>query len=185
MTKAKAPPKLVAFDAAKYFDDDVAIAEYMTAVLETEDPDLLLLALGDVARPKDMAQVARDARLGRESLYAAARPIRRKRRSRRPSRRIDGATICSTPVGLRPPGQPASTYYCALMVNDMEQLLLLQCEQLAHGRVAEARTNTERESFSMIESACRGLRVKRGALSPRNRAALERLVLDLAARCQE
>jgi probable addiction module antidote protein len=41
--------------------DPAAIAEFMTAVLETNDPDLLLLALGDVARAKGMAQVARDA----------------------------------------------------------------------------------------------------------------------------
>ena len=52
MTKTKAPLKLVAFDAARYLDDDEAIAEYMTAVLEANDPDLLLLALGDVARAK-------------------------------------------------------------------------------------------------------------------------------------
>ena len=74
MTKTKAPLKLVAFDAARYLDDDDAIAEYMTAVLETNDPDLLLLALGDVARAKGMAQVAKDAGLGRESLYKALAP---------------------------------------------------------------------------------------------------------------
>ena len=74
MTKAKAPLKLVAFDAAEYLNDDEAIAEYVTAVLETEDPGLLLLALGDVARAKGMAQVARDAGLGRESLYKALAP---------------------------------------------------------------------------------------------------------------
>ena len=45
----------------------------MTAVLETEDPDLLL-ALGDVARARGMAQVAKDAGLGRESLYKALAP---------------------------------------------------------------------------------------------------------------
>ena len=74
MTKTKAPLKLVAFNAARYLDDDDAIAEYMTAVLETNDPDLLLLALSDVARAKGMAQVAKDAGLGRESLYKALAP---------------------------------------------------------------------------------------------------------------
>ena len=74
MTKPKAPRKLIAFDAARYLDDDEAIAEYMTAVLETEDPDLLLAALGDVARAKGMAQVAKDSGLGRESLYKALAP---------------------------------------------------------------------------------------------------------------
>jgi probable addiction module antidote protein len=74
VTKPKAPRKLVAFDAARYLDDDEAIAEYMTAILETEDPDLLLAALGDVARAKGMAKVAKDAGLGRESLYKALAP---------------------------------------------------------------------------------------------------------------
>ncbi len=74
MSKAKSPVKLVPFDAARYLDSDEAVAEYMAAVLETEDPDLLLLALGDVARAKGMAQVAKDAGLGRESLYKALTP---------------------------------------------------------------------------------------------------------------
>ena len=46
----------------------------MTAVLETDDPNLLLLALGDVARAKGMVQVAKAAGLGRESLYKALAP---------------------------------------------------------------------------------------------------------------
>ena len=74
MTKIKAPPKLVVFDAARYLNDDEAIAEYMTAILEANDSDLLLLALSDVARAKGMAQVAKDAGLGRESLYKALAP---------------------------------------------------------------------------------------------------------------
>ena len=74
MSTAKTSPKLLPFDAARYLTDDVAVAEYMTAVLETDDPDLLLLALGDVARARGMAQVAKDAGLGRESLYKALAP---------------------------------------------------------------------------------------------------------------
>lgn len=74
MTKPRTARKLVPFDAARYLDDDAAIAEYLTAALEADDPDLLLLALGDVARAKGMAQVAKDAGLGRESLYKALTP---------------------------------------------------------------------------------------------------------------
>ena len=74
MTKTRTRAKLVAFDAARYLDGDEAIAEYMTAVLEANDPDLLLLALGDGARAKGMAQVAKDVGLGRESLYKALAP---------------------------------------------------------------------------------------------------------------
>lgn len=74
MSKATTKVKLVPFDAAKYLTDDESVAEYMNAVLEAEDPDLLLLALGDVARARGMAQVAKDAGLGRESLYKALAP---------------------------------------------------------------------------------------------------------------
>lgn len=74
MTKPKARAKLLPFDAARYLTDDAAVAEYMTAVLETDNPDLLLLALGDVARARGMAQIAKDAGLGRESLYKALAP---------------------------------------------------------------------------------------------------------------
>lgn len=74
MSKVKSQTKLVPFDAAKYLTDDEAVAEYMNAVLESEDFDLLLLALGDVARARGMAQVAKDAGLGRESLYKALAP---------------------------------------------------------------------------------------------------------------
>lgn len=71
---AKSRTKLVPFDAAKYLTDDEAIAEYMNAVLETGDSDLLLRALGDVARARGMALVAKEAGLGRESLYKALAP---------------------------------------------------------------------------------------------------------------
>lgn len=64
MKKSSSSMKLVAFDAARYLDSDEAVAEYMSAVLEANDPDLLLLALGDVARAKGMAQVAKEAGLG-------------------------------------------------------------------------------------------------------------------------
>lgn len=74
MSKVKTPLKLHPFDAARYLESDDAVAEYLAAVLETDDPDLLLLALGDIARAKGMAQVAKDAGLGRESLYKALTP---------------------------------------------------------------------------------------------------------------
>lgn len=74
MSKTKPGRRLHAFDAARYLDDDAAIAEYLTAVLETDDSDLLLVALGDVARARGMAQVAEASGLGRESLYKALAP---------------------------------------------------------------------------------------------------------------
>ena len=99
MSKTKAALKLVAFDAARYLDDDEAIAEYMTAVLETDDPDLLLLALRDVARAKGMAQVAKDAGLGRESLYKALAPGAKPR--------FETVIKVARALGLRFTAQPA------------------------------------------------------------------------------
>lgn len=66
--------KLVPFDAARYLTDDAAIAEYINAILEEDDTDLLLMALGDVARARGMAQIAKETGLGRESLYKALSP---------------------------------------------------------------------------------------------------------------
>jgi probable addiction module antidote protein len=74
MSKPRVPVKLLPFDAARYLTDDAAVAEYITAVLETDNPDLLLLALADVARARGMAQIAKEAGLGRESLYKALAP---------------------------------------------------------------------------------------------------------------
>jgi probable addiction module antidote protein len=74
MKKSRPHRKLLPFDAARYLTDEAAVAEYMNAVLESGDSDLLLLALGDIARARGMAQVAKDTGLGRESLYKALAP---------------------------------------------------------------------------------------------------------------
>lgn len=66
--------KILPFDTAVYLDNDEVIAEYLTAALEENDPDLLLTALSNVAKARGMAQLARDAGLGRESLYKALTP---------------------------------------------------------------------------------------------------------------
>lgn len=59
------------FDAADYLDNDVVIAEYLTAAAEDPNPEVFLLALSNVARAKGIAKVAKSAGLGRESLYKA------------------------------------------------------------------------------------------------------------------
>lgn len=66
--------KVVPFDAAEYLTDETAIAHYLDAILEEDDLDLLLLALNDVARARGMAKVAKEAGVGRESLYKALAP---------------------------------------------------------------------------------------------------------------
>ena len=59
------------WDVTRYLDSDEAIATYLDAVLQEDDPALLAAALGDVARAKGMTQIARETGLGRESLYKA------------------------------------------------------------------------------------------------------------------
>jgi probable addiction module antidote protein len=59
------------FDPADYLDNDEVIAEYLSAAVEDQNPDVFLAALGDVAKARGMATIAKDAGLGRESLYKA------------------------------------------------------------------------------------------------------------------
>lgn len=62
------------FDAVDYLDSDEAIAAYLTAIMEEKDPQLLLAALGDIARARGIASLASATGLNRESLYKALRP---------------------------------------------------------------------------------------------------------------
>ena len=60
-----------AFDAAQYLDNDAVIVEYLSAAAEDPNPDVFVAALGDVAKARGMAQIAKESGLGRESLYKA------------------------------------------------------------------------------------------------------------------
>jgi len=66
--------KFFPFDAVEYLGDEATIAEYTTAALEDSNPDVFLTAVRDVARARGMSQLAKDAGLGRESLYKALTP---------------------------------------------------------------------------------------------------------------
>ncbi len=66
--------KFAPFDAADYLDNAETIAEYITAALEDPNPDVFLTAVRDVARARGMAQLAKDAGLGHESLYKTLAP---------------------------------------------------------------------------------------------------------------
>jgi probable addiction module antidote protein len=66
--------RFTAFDVADYLDDEVTIAEYITASLEDPNPDVFLTAVRDVARARGMAQLAKDVGRERESLYKALTP---------------------------------------------------------------------------------------------------------------
>jgi probable addiction module antidote protein len=61
------------YDVAEHLRTPEEMAAYLEATLEEAKGDAALIAkaLGDIARAKGMAQVARDAGLSRESLYKA------------------------------------------------------------------------------------------------------------------
>ncbi|MCK9992356.1 MAG: hypothetical protein Dbin4_00876 [Alphaproteobacteria bacterium] len=63
--------KTTVWDAAEYLKSDEDIAAYLEAAFEENDPALIAAALGDVARARGMTQIAREAGVGRESLYKA------------------------------------------------------------------------------------------------------------------
>ncbi len=62
------------FDASDYLDNEETIAEYLTAALEDDNPDVFLAALGDVAKARGISAIAQSTGLGRESLYKALAP---------------------------------------------------------------------------------------------------------------
>jgi probable addiction module antidote protein len=59
------------YDVAEHLRTPEEMAAYLEACLEEADGDAAFIAkaLGDIARAKGMAQVARDTGLSRESLY--------------------------------------------------------------------------------------------------------------------
>jgi probable addiction module antidote protein len=69
-------PKTVTtpWDPADHLKTEEDMAAYLEAALDDGDPSLVAAALGDIARAKGMTQVAREAGLGRESLYKALSP---------------------------------------------------------------------------------------------------------------
>ena len=65
--------KTTRYDVAEHLRNPREMAAYLEACLEEADGDAAFIAkaLGDIARAKGMAQVAKDAGLSRESLYKA------------------------------------------------------------------------------------------------------------------
>ncbi|MDH4125696.1 MAG: putative addiction module antidote protein [Gammaproteobacteria bacterium] len=66
--------KVTNYDPSAFLDDEEVIAEYLTAALEDENPDVFLAAVGNVAKARGMSAIAEYTGLGRESLYKAMAP---------------------------------------------------------------------------------------------------------------
>lgn len=61
------------FDITEHLEDDQAIAEYLTIVLEENDPAAFAQALGTAARARGMTEIAKASGIAREALYKALR----------------------------------------------------------------------------------------------------------------
>lgn len=59
------------FDIVKYLDSEEAMAIYLNEILETGDSNDFIIALGDIARAKGVADIAQKTGLARESIYKA------------------------------------------------------------------------------------------------------------------
>ena len=73
MTKKIRVADLPDFDFSEHLDSEQAIAEYLTAILEENNPALLAAALGDIARARGMNEIAKASGITREALYKALR----------------------------------------------------------------------------------------------------------------
>jgi len=56
------------YDTADYLKTEDDIAAYLDAVMEDSDPALIAAALGDVARARNLSQLARDVGMSRQGL---------------------------------------------------------------------------------------------------------------------
>lgn len=74
MTKKIRLADLPDFEFSEHLDSEEALAEYLTAIMEENDPALLAAALGDIARARGMTEIAKAAGITREALYKALRP---------------------------------------------------------------------------------------------------------------
>ena len=63
------PVKTTVWDPAKYLETEEQIAAYLDDIFKSGDPDLMVTAIGDVARARGMSKIADDTNRGRESLY--------------------------------------------------------------------------------------------------------------------
>lgn len=59
------------FDISEYLDSPEMIREYLISALEEGGPELLVAAIGDVAKSKGMTQIANETNLSRQNLYRA------------------------------------------------------------------------------------------------------------------
>ena len=63
--------KLTEWDASELLETEEHIAAYLAVAFEEGDPEMIALAIGNVAKARGMAEIARKAGVSRQSLYRA------------------------------------------------------------------------------------------------------------------
>jgi len=66
--------KFSRYDTADYLETDEDIRLYLEACEETGEPALIAAALGDIARARNMTQLAKTVGMSRAGLYRALSP---------------------------------------------------------------------------------------------------------------
>ena len=61
--------KVSDWNVLDYLDNEEAIAAYLQAAVAENDPQSLILAIGDIARARGINKMAADMGVNRESLY--------------------------------------------------------------------------------------------------------------------
>ena len=61
--------KKTIWDPAEYLESEEEITAYLVDAFSTNDCQLIVAAIGDVARARGMSKIAEDTECGRESLY--------------------------------------------------------------------------------------------------------------------
>ena len=67
--KASLKHRYSTFSAADYLNSEELVSEYIRAAAERDDARVLMSAIAEVAKARGISQVAKDAGLGRESMY--------------------------------------------------------------------------------------------------------------------
>lgn len=62
---------LKTFDVVDFLNTDEEMQEYLNAALDEGDPKFLFIALGDIARAKNISQLSRETGISREGIYKA------------------------------------------------------------------------------------------------------------------
>jgi probable addiction module antidote protein len=69
MKRKTTKPKMLKWDPADHIKTEKDVAAYLDAAFDDGDPTIIAAVLGDIARSKGMAKIAKKAGMGRESLY--------------------------------------------------------------------------------------------------------------------